>query len=211
MGNRYFEMSGGFVLLTALLLFVDRQGIMPWFFAAAALHEAGHWLAIRLAGGRVRRLRLTAVGAVMELGCGVRMSYGGELAAALAGPGANLLAALLISRMAAEENGLAYLFAGINLVLAAFNLLPVRCLDGGRALFLLLSRFWLPERAEALCRVVSAGTTVLICGAGTAVLLYTGRNFTLLAAGIWLALAGRERGLCLGKRRLSKRPGRYKI
>lgn len=53
------------------------------------------------------------------------MGYGQELASALAGPLANLLAAAILGRMGCTTA------AGANGVLCAFNLLPVRPLDGG--------------------------------------------------------------------------------
>ena len=67
-----------------------------------------------------------------------------ELAAALAGPAANLAAAWLCCR---AEGGA--LFAGLNLALGCFNLLPVGRLDGGRALHCLLSMSIGPAAEEA--------------------------------------------------------------
>ena len=52
------------------------------------------------------------------------MSYGRELAAVLAGPLANLLAAVLLGWLGYPVS------AGANAVLGAFNLLPVSPLDG---------------------------------------------------------------------------------
>ena len=86
----------------------------------------------------------------------------GELAAALAGLAANLAAAWLCCR---AEGGA--LFAGLNLALGCFNLLPVGRLDGGRALHCLLSMSIGPaaEEAEAvLDRVLIA----FFAGAGRA-------------------------------------------
>ena len=77
------EVTGGFLLLTAWLNYLDRQGVVPLALLACALHELGHWAALRALGVRVRRVRLTAVGAEMEVDRG--LSYGGELLAALAG------------------------------------------------------------------------------------------------------------------------------
>ena len=56
---------------------------------AAAVHELGHYLALRLQGVPVTGLRLSPWGAVMDCRRD-RLSYGGELLALLAGPGANL-------------------------------------------------------------------------------------------------------------------------
>ena len=70
------EVTGGFLLLTAWLNYLDRQGVVPLALLACALHELGHWAALRALGARVRRVRLTAVGAEMEVDR--TLSYGGE-------------------------------------------------------------------------------------------------------------------------------------
>ena len=70
------------------------------------------------------------------------LSYGQEAAAALAGPAVNLTLALALCRLPGGE-----LWAGLNLVLACFNLLPVGRLDGGRVLRCLLSWLLGPEWA----------------------------------------------------------------
>lgn len=115
------------------MLWMD-VGMMGWFALAILLHEAAHILFLSLFGGRLRALRLTLKGAqiVTEQGS---MGYGGELMAVMAGPGINLLLAVLSAR-AGERF---YLFAGIDLMLGIFNLLPLPGLDGGRMLGLLLA------------------------------------------------------------------------
>ena len=121
------EATGDFLLLMAWLNYLDRQGIVPMAMAACLLHELGHWAVIRLLGGQISLVRLTAVGAEMVLRC--PMGYWQEGVSALAGPGVNLLLALIFC---AWPGGA--VFAGLNLVLACFNMLPAGRLDGGRAL-----------------------------------------------------------------------------
>lgn len=104
------EATGGFFLLAAWLNYLDRDRIVPLVMAACLLHELGHYLAIRLLGGDVKLIRLTAVGAEMVLSR--PLSYGREGAAALAGPLVNLMLAALFCRWSWGQ-----LFAGLNLVL----------------------------------------------------------------------------------------------
>ena len=135
----HLEISGGFLLLTAALYYLDSSGVVPWALAACTLHELGHVAAVRLLGGRVSMLRLTCVGAELRLSARYPLGAGRQLLAALAGPAVNLLLAPAVAGAAARWGEGAFLFAGLNLALGAFNLLPVAQLDGGRALFALMA------------------------------------------------------------------------
>ena len=172
------EVTGGFLLLCAWLNYLDGQGIVPLALLSCALHEAGHLIAVRGMGGRVRRLSITAIGAEMEVDRA--LSYGGELLAALAGPLVNLALALLFSRVRGGA-----VFAGLNLALCCFNLLPVGRLDGGRALRCLLAWLLGPEAAWRAGRWVDrllVGGLLLfgLC------LARMGNSVTLLLTALWL-------------------------
>ena len=99
MGRGRITVTPGFLFLMAVAAtMLDRQGLLlPALRRAALLHELGHLAAIRRLGGSVRRLiGLTAVGAEIQYWsgpCPIRR----ELAAALAGPAANLAAGLAVS------------------------------------------------------------------------------------------------------------------
>lgn len=172
------EMTGGFFLVLAWLNYLDRQLLLPMAAAACALHEGGHYLAIRLAGGRVRLIRLTAVGA--EMAVSRPLGYCQEGLAALAGPAVNLLLAVVFSswKWGAE-------FAGLNLLLALFNLAPVGRLDGGRALKCLLSLLAGPERAERAGAWLDGLCGAFLLGAGAYAAGAWG-NVTLLLTALWL-------------------------
>ena len=76
---RHVEISGGFLLVAALLFYLDTENLLFWAAAACALHELGHGLAIRCLGGRVALLRLTCVGAELKLSARYPMGYGRQL------------------------------------------------------------------------------------------------------------------------------------
>ena len=137
-----------FFLLLALFAAVDRQRLLFPILSAAALHEAGHLAVLRLEGGQIEQFTLTPFGGELRIRRSEWLSYGREIASVLAGPGVNLVCALVLGRAAAElswERG--YLLSGIHMLLALFNLLPLRQLDGGRALYLMLS--WLLDPITA--------------------------------------------------------------
>lgn len=188
------EISGGALLVWALLYYIDRDGGLAWVMLGCIFHELGHCLAIHALGGRVSRLRLTFAGAELRLSAAGTLSHGRTLLVALAGPAANLLLALAASGLARRgAGGGLFLFAGVNLGLAAFNLLPAGWLDGGmllRETLALLGREELGDRLISLCSAMAAA---LLLGAGGALLWHSGgRNFTLLLAGLWMLWWARQ-------------------
>lgn len=186
------EISGGALAVLALLYYLDDSGVILWVLLGCMLHELGHWAAIQALGGRVVRLRLSYVGAELRISSARPLSPGRTLLAALAGPGVNLAVAW-ISAWLARRNGELYFFAGLNLGLACFNLLPAEPLDGGRALEALFAQLGREEAGRRLAALFSGVTAGLLLAAGLLLLWQGGgRNFTLLIAGLWLAAAARK-------------------
>lgn len=174
------SISPGFLVLLALLCYLD-QGVdlLGLGLLACALHELGHWLAICLLGGKITRLRLTAVGAELALDGSRPLSYGQECIAALAGPAASLFTA----ELAAREQ--LFLLAGLSLGQGLFNLLPILPLDGGRALGLLLTSLGEEDRARKAMCILSAVLSGVLLGGGLVLLRVFG-NPTLLVTAAWL-------------------------
>ena len=155
------RVSFGFCLLTAWFGLVNGWRPLGNLLGAAAVHELG--------------LRIGVFGAVLETNDS-RLSYGGELICVLAGPAANLLCAAVC---AAVGRGRWDAAAGANLVLCIFNLLPLRPLDGGRALHLAVSWLAGPAAGEVTARWAGGATGVLL---GTAVVWLMGRS----GGSLWL-------------------------
>ena len=107
----------GFLLLGAALVLLDGEGVLPWALMAAAVHELGHYAAVQLQGGAVKELRLTISGGEMTLDRRRPLTYAGELAAILAGPGVSLVLAWAALRLGEEG----WLLAGLSLCLGGFN------------------------------------------------------------------------------------------
>lgn len=116
------SVSPGFWLLLLAFCLLDRSGAAGPFLLAAGLHEAGHLLALHLTGIPVLALELRGTGAV------IRAELPGDRREALAlaaGPGLNLLLALLFRRLWP-------MFGLCSLCLGLANLLPLPGRDGGR-------------------------------------------------------------------------------
>lgn len=170
--------SGGFFLLTAWFALSCGWETALLALSAAGLHELGHLLALQACGTSVRRLRVGILGAAMEVSGS--MSYAQELTAVLAGPLTNLLWALLLGRYGLSA------WAGAHAVLCAFNLLPVRPLDGGQGLYLLLCWAAGPQTAEWVSHWIGL-LTAAAAACGAAYLAWvSGGTLWLLPAAIGL-------------------------
>ena len=146
------RVSGGFVLLAIWFVLANGWEPLATVLGAAAVHELGHWAVLRMLGAEVTGFRLGVLGAVLETNSR-RLSYGGELAA-----------------------------VGANLVLCAFNLLPIRPLDGGRALYLLSAWAAGPVAGEAAVRWAGGVTAAALAALIAWVMLRTGGSLWLLPA-----------------------------
>lgn len=178
-------MSAGFCLLLAWFWQANGTALLLTVLGAAALHELGHWVVLSCLGGSVRTLHLSVFGALMETDSR-RLSYTGETAAVLAGPLANLLAAGLCSL---GETSFCRVFAGANLALCLFNLLPVRPLDGGRALELVTSWLWGEQAGECAARIAGLCVSLTLGAALLWLVAHTGGSFWLIPAAVGLGAA----------------------
>ena len=113
----------GFFPVLALMLLLFPLRFLVGVLLAALIHELGHLLALKIAGGRVLSIRLRSFGARIEA---APMSPGRTALCALAGPAAGALT--IFAYKTFPELALA------GLVQTVFNLIPMYPLDGGRAL-----------------------------------------------------------------------------
>lgn len=180
-------------LLLALFVWLSSPALLGALLLAALCHELGHYVVLRWLGGWVRQLRISIWGAEMRMGG--RLSYGGELLAAAAGPVVNLLLGAAFSA-AGRWSELLYLLAGAQLVLGLFNLLPILPLDGGRLLWLGISWATDPFLADGWLRAIGAALSLALLGGALLLQRQGGNPFLLLgAAGLALhSLLGYETG-----------------
>lgn len=139
-------------------------------FACVFLHELGHALAAKGFGIETRDITLYPIGGLARL---ERMpkAAGAELVIALAGPAVNVGLAVFLSGVVFLADSLPYAWSGdlalfatrlaiVNVLLAAFNMIPAFPMDGGRVARALLSG-WL-GRARATEIAVAVGRLLAI-------------------------------------------------
>jgi Zn-dependent protease len=199
-------------LLVVLLLLTQilAVGVLPaaldghhpaayWLFGAGAavvfvvailIHELAHALTARRYGIRVDNVTLWMLGGVTELGSQPKTPRA-EAAVAASGPAASLALggafaglAWLIDASPLLRAALAWL-AGINLLLAVFNLLPAAPLDGGRLLRAVLWRRY-RDRIRATQASARAGSLL-----GMALIAWgVVQVLSGVILGLWLVLVG---------------------
>ena len=129
--ERGLHVSWSFWLLILLAAIVSPLTIVLSILLAAALHECGHFLALRAFHVPIEGLRLSAFGAVLHARGAQRLSYGRELVVTLAGCGMNLVCGVLTAWFSLHYVWVeGFVFAGAHILLCAFNLLPIPPLDG---------------------------------------------------------------------------------
>ena len=183
---RGLEIRPGLVGLCILICFLFPATAFWPFLLLGTLHELGHLAALTLCAVPVTGVRLGAFGAVIDAG---PMGPAQEVFCALAGPAVNLFAFWALRRAWPGA-------AVVSLVLGLCNLLPIRPMDGGRALWAVLIGLLPLSTAMAVC---GAMETLALCALGIGALALC-RRFGAMPAMMYALLLvnlGRERKFLL--------------
>lgn len=185
------KLSGGFLLLLALIWFFDSGGFLPPLAAAVCAHECGHIAALFAFGARPARLRASLSG--FELDYRGYLNAAQTALAALAGPAAGAAFAA-VCLFAGRKTGGSFPFtcAGISVVLTLFNLLPVSPLDGGICAEFVLCHLFSADFARYTLSALAAAVLFLLLAGGLYCLL-SGDGPALFLAGVWLFALRRNR------------------
>lgn len=120
-----------FLVFNALVFLFRDSALVLAFYTTCAIHEFGHILALWLTGGKLSAVSFSGAGIRMETVRAAAEPVRRSFAVLLAGPAANLLVFGLMRL--ADCGGT---FPELNLLAAAYNMLPFRCLDGGAVIAL---------------------------------------------------------------------------
>ena len=122
-----WELSTCAALVFALLYFFDGSGIISAAVPAAAAHELGHLLLLRLYGRPLRSVRIGLFG--MELDYAGALDGAEAALCAFAGP---LFGAVYALAACTLGGAFLELSGALSFAFSVFNLLPILPLDGGR-------------------------------------------------------------------------------
>ena len=138
----------------------------PWqqvaaLLSAVLLHESMHILCLRRFGKCEMSLTVGLFGMRLQEDCLARFGYKEEMFTVLSAPLANAVCFLLLLPWL-QRGPFFYYSAAVHLSLAVFNLLPLRMLDGGRALHCVLLSHMQAHDAEKCMHAVEAVAFVLL-------------------------------------------------
>ena len=139
-----------FIGLAIVFLILPLQWLLA-LITAALFHELCHLVALKLCGGQFRSIQFADRGAVIRAS---PLSAGKALFCSLAGP----IGSLLLLPLARRLPRLAVCAA----IQSAYNLLPLRGLDGGHALYYFLTLLLPPHAAQKICRVTQQLFLILL-------------------------------------------------
>ncbi len=169
------------------MLCVDKTGLALLSLLAVLLHELGHLFAMSICGLAPKAIRL--IPASIQIVKGFCASTGDEMFIAAAGPFANfLIFGLSYAAFYGFKIEMLAVFAALNFIYALFNLLPVKGLDGGTIIMLLISKKRGIFSAERILQIITALISVFSFGAGAFLCLNGNFNPSLFALAIYFAV-----------------------
>ena len=177
LGKRRFYIGYEAVAALSAVLLLDGEGRMILCIAAALLHELGHLAMMLFFGVTVRGVTLRLFD--VRIDADSPRGFRDDICITLGGVTVNfLLAAFFLSAGS--------FFGAANLALGCFNLLPVMSLDGGRLLYILLSRRFPPRVCDRALKISSFIILLPLMTVGICTLLRSGYNYSLLIISLYL-------------------------
>ena len=173
-------------LMTAVIIFDTSMSVIICF-ASVIAHETGHLLAMRHFRSYPQKIKLTLFDIAIIDRKKITLSDNAELIITLAGVTVNFfLSAISYFILYFTPNSYIEIFLNTNLTLGLFNILPIDTLDGGQALFILLSKKFSPFTSMKILDIISFIILIPVAVMGFLVLLQSKYNFTLLLTALYL-------------------------
>lgn len=185
-----FEITFLFTALIAFIISLNSPFNVLVTIFSSLLHEMGHILAMSVSGNKPLSVRFEITGMNIKHQPSVKISTQNEILIALGGPASNAVL-LLISCvfLCFFENEKLFTVACVNLILMTFNLLPIKRLDGGMALYFLLSRKLDAHICSKILKITSIIFIIVLFIWGVYVFISTNYNISVIIIAIFLTLS----------------------
>ncbi|MBR5922429.1 MAG: site-2 protease family protein [Clostridia bacterium] len=176
-----------FAATVSFMLATDRTGLVIPTLFAVLIHEVGHLFTMYVSDSAPKEIRL--IPASVQIIEDYRRPQKSRAVISLSGPLANVAVGSAIYINACFTGSqTAMKFAIINGVVAAFNMLPVSGLDGGRLLLIFLCR---KRELYSSMRILSIVTAVLAAAvflSGVYLIVSGNANLSVFIVALYLAV-----------------------
>lgn len=181
-----FYVSYPAVAFFTLALICDKKGTVIICFVSSLFHEIGHIIAMRLKGAKLKSVCFN-LGDVAINADSSNLSYSAEFFVTLSGVVVNFLLCMLsLILFSVSKAEFFYNTCISNLLIGVFNLLPVRFLDGGQLVLLLLQKRFPPKICERTVDVLTIFFIVPIATMGLIFIFNSSYNYSLLFVALYL-------------------------
>ncbi len=189
--TKYFllEISPLFFACIALLMTFSVDSTVLIALLSSALHECGHLAVLLYFGSEIKSVTLSFYGMKIVRQGEMTLSFKKETAVCLAGVAVNLtLFFIFLILNILFKKPFFIKISAVNLILGAFNSLPVFSFDGGRVLECVLKNRYDLEKSERILKKVSVLTILPITAFGIFLFIKNG-NFTLLLCAVYMLVS----------------------
>ncbi len=184
------EITFWFVAFIAIVLSLNAPVNLLITIISSIIHEIGHLTMMLITDNKPQKVKFEIVGINIVRNQEINISIKNEILIALGGPIFNGVALLICSVVLCFYNSeMAMTIACINLILMTFNLLPIKRLDGGMALFFVLSQKFTSNISSKIVKVTSVIFIIPIYIWGLYVLVSTKYNISLIIIAIFLTIS----------------------
>ena len=184
------EITFWFVALITFIFSLNAPSNVLVTVFSSILHETGHLLIMTSVGNKPQAIRFEITGMNIIRQQDFQISTKNEVLIALGGPFINLICFLIsVVILCICENKNILTFGCINLILMTFNLLPINKLDGGLALYYILSQKFDNLTCTKILKITSVFFIALIYIWGIYAFVSSKYNISLIIIAIFLTLS----------------------
>ena len=169
------------LIFFAIFYFSGQLCTYLWILLFCFLHEMGHLIMGLILGFKPEKIEVMPLGFCMKLKENIEekeRTRQQKILIALAGPIMNLLIIIMIIFLHISFIG-RDIAVYVNILIFAFNLLPIFPLDGGRILKEILKIFYKEKEAETMCNKISNYYMIFLTMAGS-IAIYYFKNIAIL-------------------------------
>lgn len=170
-----------FTLVSAFFVLMSEPSVYTLIVLLSILsHESGHIFALKLCKTNIKKICIYPFGVDMKCNLNT-LSYTKELFVVLSGAFINVIICIIAFLLCVFVYSRECLFVAFcNAFYAFSNLIPIKCLDGGRALYVLLCMRFDEEKAYNICNKISTFSYAILFLVFLLTIFFTKANFSMI-------------------------------